>query len=180
MFLAVFSIVGGYVGVPHILGGANYFEEFLKPVMHQANNLQADSHLLTPAGHSAAIEIILMISSVILVLISIYLAWYLYRKNTELPGKIRNNLSGVHYVLHGKYFVDELYSVIIVKPLIGGSLFLWKIVDVFIIDGLINGLAIVIGDISSGLRTIQTGRLRTYTAVFLTGVIVLILFALMR
>jgi NADH-quinone oxidoreductase subunit L len=117
IFLAVLSIAGGYVGVPHILGGANYFEEFLKPVMNHTNNIQTDSHLLTSAGHSATIELVLMISSIVLILISIYLAWYLYRINTDLPGKLRKNLSGLHHVLHGKYFIDELYGVIIVKLL---------------------------------------------------------------
>jgi len=180
MLLAVLSIVGGYVGIPHILGGVNHFEHFLEPVLKAGQNLPITEHILTSGSHSAATELILMASSVLLVLISIYLAWYLYRKNTAMAGKLRTSLSGLHKLLHGKYFVDEFYGAVVVRPIVNGSLFLWKIVDVFIIDGLINGLAVVIGDISTSLRTIQTGRLRTYATIFLAGVVILLLFVLLR
>ncbi len=180
MLLAVLSIVGGYVGIPHVLGGVNYFENFLEPVLHAGQNLPAATHVLTSGSNSAGTELLLMGSSVLLVLLSIYLAWYLYRKNTDLSGKLRNSMSGLHKLLLGKYFIDELYGAVIIRPIVNGSLFLWKIVDVFIIDGLINGLAVVVGDISTGLRTVQTGRLRTYATIFLAGVVVLLLFVLLR
>lgn len=180
MFLAVLSIVGGYVGIPHVLGGINYFEKFLEPVLHAGQNLPVTAHILTSESNSAGTELLLMASSVILVLLSIFLAWYLYRKNTELTGKLRTSMSGLHKLLHGKYFIDELYGAVIIRPIVNGSLFLWKIVDVFLIDGLINGLAVIVGDISTGLRTIQTGRLRTYATIFLAGVVVLLLFVLLR
>jgi NADH-quinone oxidoreductase subunit L len=76
--------------------------------------------------------------------------------------------------------VDEIYGATIVRPLVNGSLFLWKIFDVIIIDGLINGLATLIGDISTGLRPAQTGKLRTYATVFLAGVIILIAVFVLR
>ncbi len=180
MLLAVLSIVGGYVGIPHVLGGINYFENFLEPVLHAGQNLPVATHVLTSGSYSTGTELLLMASSVILVLLSIILAWYLYRKNTDLSGKLRTSMSGLHKLLLGKYFVDELYGAVIIRPIVNGSLFLWKIVDVFLIDGLINGLAVVIGDISTGLRTVQTGRLRTYATIFLAGVVVLLLFVLLR
>ena len=148
--------------------------------MHAGQNLPAYGHYLTSESHSVTVEYILMISSVLIVLISIYLAWFLYRKNKELSGTLRSRFSGLHKLLHGKYFIDELYGAIIVRPLVNGSLFLWKIVDVFIIDGMINGLAVVIGDISTGLRNIQTGKIRTYATVFLAGVILILLFTLLK
>ncbi|MCP4705849.1 MAG: NADH-quinone oxidoreductase subunit L, partial [candidate division Zixibacteria bacterium] len=167
MFLAVLSVIGGYVGIPHVLGGVNYFEHFLEPVFQAGQNIPVASHMLTSGAHSAGTELGLMAGSVLLVLVSIYLAWYLYRKNTALTGKLKTSMSGLHKLLHGKYFIDELYGAVIIRPIVNGSLFLWKIVDVFIIDGLINGLAVVIGDISTGLRTVQTGRLATYATIFL-------------
>jgi NADH-quinone oxidoreductase subunit L len=173
MALAVLSLIGGYVGIPHVLGGGNQFEQFLEPVMHHGSSETA-GHVLTAAGHGTSTELILMISSVVLVLIALYMAYYFYKKNTTAAGKLRQSLSFVHKVLHGKYFVDEFYGAVIVRPLVNGSLFLWKMIDVFVIDGIANGLAILIGDISKGVRPVQTGQLRTYVTIFLAGVIVLI------
>jgi len=180
--LAVLSLIGGYVGIPHVLGGGNHFEKFLEPVMkgvHGAGG-HGEHALAATGGHSTTTEFILMGGSVLLVLIAIYLAFYFYRKNTALTGKLRDSFSGLHKILYGKYFVDEIYDTIIVRPIIGGSLFLWKVFDVVIIDGLLNGLAIVIGDISRGLRPAQSGLVRTYATVFLVGVIAVVGYLILR
>ncbi len=172
--LAILSIIGGYIGIPHILGGGNQFEKFLEPVMKGLRPSGGEEHALASSGYSATTELFLMIGSVVLILISIYLAYYLYLRNTALVGRIQKSISGVHKIIYGKFFVDELYNAVIVRPLVVGSLFLWKIVDVIFIDGLLNGLAILIGDVSLGVRKVQSGALRRYTTVFLVGVIVII------
>ncbi len=177
--LAVLSIIGGWVGIPHVLGGDNRFEKFLEPVigiMHSGGS----EHTLASAGSNTGTEMVLMIGSVILILISIYAAYYLYLKNIAAVGRIRNALSGLHNILLNKYYVDEIYGAIIVRPLVNGSIFLWKIVDVMIIDGIANGLAALIGFVSSDVRGIQTGNLRTYVTVFLGGAIVLIGYFILR
>jgi len=181
MVLALLSVIGGYVGIPHVLGGVNRFEQFLHPVMKGLHGGGGEAgHALASAGHSAGTELTLMIGSVGLIVVAIYLAYYLYLKNIDLAGRLRNNLSGVHKLLHGKYFVDEIYGALIIRPLINGSLFLWKIVDVFIIDGIANGLAIFVGDVSRGLRPAQTGTMRTYATMILAGAVVIIGYFILR
>ncbi|PKK82191.1 MAG: NADH-quinone oxidoreductase subunit L [candidate division Zixibacteria bacterium HGW-Zixibacteria-1] len=172
--LAILSIIGGYVGIPHLLGGGNRFEKFLEPVMKGLPHSGEGEHTLASAGNNATTELVLMAGSVVLVLIFIYLAYHFYIKNIAAAGKLKNSLSGIHKLLYGKYFIDELYDVIIVTPLVVGSKFLWKIFDVLIIDGFINGMAVVIGDISTSLRPAQSGVLRTYTTIFLVGVVVIL------
>jgi NADH-quinone oxidoreductase subunit L len=137
-------------------------------------------HLAIAAAHNTSTELLLMAASVILVLISVYLGYYLYRKNISAAGSLKNRFSAIHTILHGKYFVDEFYGAAIVRPIVNGSLFLWKIFDVFVIDGIANGLATIIADISRGLRPVQTGRLRTYATIFLTGAIILIGYFIFR
>jgi NADH-quinone oxidoreductase subunit L len=171
--LAVLSIIGGYVGIPHILGGGNQFEKFLEPVMKGVHH-GGEEHALASSGHSAGTELTLMFGSVALILVSIYLSYYLYVKNVALVGRLRNSVSGIHKIIYGKFFIDELYNAIIIRPLVGGSLFLWKIVDVVLIDGVLNGLAILIGDVSLGARKMQSGQLRRYATVFLAGVVIII------
>jgi len=181
MALAVLSVIGGWIGIPHVLGGGNQFEKFLEPVMAGAGyHVEEVEHALASGGHSAAVELILMAGSVVLVLIFIYLAFYLYNKNIAAAGKLRNSFGGIHKLLYGKYFIDELYGAVIIRPLINGSLFLWKVFDVIIIDGLLNGLATLIGDMSRGLRPVQTGNMRTYATIFLLGVIFIIGYVLLR
>jgi len=177
--LGVLSVVGGYIGIPAVLGGANHFEHFLEPVMHGPQH-EAVQHALMASGHDTGLELTLMASSIVIVLISILIAFYLYRKNLDLTGKLRNSLSAIHKLLHGKYFVDEIYNAMVVRPLINFSLFLWKIIDVFIIDGIANGLATIMGDVSTVIRPVQSGRIRTYATIFLFGVIVLVGIFLVR
>ncbi len=177
--LAVLSIIGGYVGIPHVLGGGDNFNKFLEPVMKGIHG-EAVEHALLSAGHSAALELVLMITSVGVVSLFIFLAYYFYRKNSTAMGQIRQKFSWLHKVLFGKYFIDEFYGLVIVRPLVNFSLFLWKIFDVIIIDGLINGMATIIGDISTVLRPVQSGKVRSYATIFVIGVMVLIGYFVIR
>jgi NADH-quinone oxidoreductase subunit L len=108
------------------------------------------------------------------VLISIYGAFYFYRKNTGAATSLREKLSGLHQLLLNKYYVDEIYGAIVVRPTVYFSLFLWKIVDVLLIDGLLNGLAKLTRDVSDALRYSQPGRLRAYATAFVAGVVVVV------
>ncbi len=171
--LGVLSLVGGYVGMPHIFGVTNWFEEWLHPVMSGPSHETA-SHALAAAGHSAASEWILMGASVALVAMSIYLAFYFYRKNIGAATSLARKLSGIKTMLANKYYVDELYGATVIRPTIYFSLFLWKIVDVIVIDGALNGLAKLWRDFSDGLRYSQSGQLRSYATMFIVGVVILI------
>jgi NADH-quinone oxidoreductase subunit L len=173
MALAVLSIIGGFVGMPHVFLVTNYFEEWLSPVMKGVNH-EAASHALASAGESAAAEWILMGASVLLVLTSIYLAYYFYRKNIAAATRLAGSLGGVKRTLLNKYYVDEFYGAVVVRPLVNFSVFLWKIVDVIIIDGTLNGLTVLWRDISDTLRHMQSGQLRNYATIFSIGVVLLV------
>ncbi|HOP08092.1 MAG TPA: NADH-quinone oxidoreductase subunit L [candidate division Zixibacteria bacterium] len=177
--LAVLSVIGGFVGVPHIFFGAtNYFENWLEPVMSGPSQ-QAAVHALASAGGDTGMEVTLMTATVILVLLAIFVARLFYKQKPELATQWQQKLSGVHRVLLNKYYVDELYGAAVVKPLIGFSKFLWHVFDESIIDGLINGLASVYSEMSQRLRHCQTGRVRTYATVFVIGVVALVAYLLL-
>lgn len=178
--LAVLSVIGGYIGIPHVLGGGNTFEKFLDPVMKGESVAEGSRAVSTAALSNGTMDMILMLVSTALILLSIYLAYRFYMKRPEIATRLRRALDSIYRLLYGKYYVDEAYQALIVRPLIIGSTFLWKIFDMVIIDGLINGLAVALGEFSIGLRTVQTGSIRTYTAVFVIGVILLIGFIVIR
>jgi len=174
--LAVLSVVGGWIGIPHVLGGGAWFENFLEPVMASASGAGQEA-----AGHAdVSLEYILMAVAVVLVLASIYAAYNLYVKNPARAGSIRKSLSGLHKAVYNKYWVDEFYGATIVRPVVNGSIFLWKIADVLIIDGIANGLARLVGDMSETFRRMQAGYLRGYLTVFLIGVVLVIGFLVVR
>ncbi len=171
--LAVLSVVGGFVGMPHIFGVTNYFERWLEPVMAGASH-EAASHALASAGENTGTEWALMVLSVGLVLVAIYLAYHFYYRNINAATSLRQRLSGVHKVIYNKYYGDEIYGAVVVRPVINTALFFWKFIDVIIIDGLANGLARVTRDISDVLRYSQSGRIRSYATMFVVGVLIVI------
>ncbi len=178
MALAVLSVIGGWIGMPHIFGVANYFEHWLEPVMGHGGHVSV-SHASAALSGSAGMEWMLMAASVVLVLIAIFIARQFYNKRPELATAWKERFSGMHRVLLNKYYVDELYGAIVVRPVVVLSLFLWKIVDVIFIDGFINGLATVYDDISHVFRRSQSGLVRGYATVFVVGVVIIVAYLVM-
>jgi NADH-quinone oxidoreductase subunit L len=173
IILAALSIVGGWIGIPHALGGGAWFEKFLEPVMAHGGHDAA-------VNHNAALEYGLMAITIVLVALSIYLAYYLYQKNIAKAGSLKESFAAVHRAIYNKYWVDEFYGATIVRPVINGSIFLWKIIDVLVIDGIANGLAQLVGDMSQTFRRMQAGYLRGYLAAFLVGIVLVIGFLVVR
>lgn len=177
MVLAVLSVIGGWIGMPHIFGATNYFEHWLEPILAKSTE-PAHHAALASGGGDVGMEWTLMVASVLLVGVSIFLAYLFYNKKTELATAWANKMSGLKTLLLNKYYVDEFYGAIVVRPILYVSLFLWKVFDVVIIDGFINGMASTYDDFSESLRAGQTGRVRTYATLFVAGVVLIIAFVL--
>lgn len=179
VILAVLSAVGGFVGVPAAMGGSNHFEHFLEPVIAHAqphgaaaaHGVAAAEQAAVPAAkaeehHDTSTELALAGFSILLGLIGIAVGFAVFGKNP---------LKKMPKILEDKYKVDELYDEVIVTPIETLSREgLWKVVDVKIIDGAVNGAAKLFGGLSGILRHTQTGFARNYAAVILVGAIVVI------
>ncbi len=167
LMLAVLSIVGGYVGVPHVLSGHNYFEEFLEPIFAAAN-----SKMALPMHNGWMFEIILMGASVAIGLLGMYAGYTIYTKRTDVAEKTAKKFSGAYKLLYNKYFVDEAYNALVVNPIKQTSdKFLWKIFDVKIIDNTLNYSAKFVEMTSNIFRRIQTGVVQSYAVVFVAGIL---------
>ena len=171
--LAILAVIGGVIGIPKLIGDSlgisNSFEHWLAPVFVPAMALMPQS-----AGHhSSAIEWSLMGITILVAVVAILMARHFYLKTPESAGKLGASLPGIYRLLNGKYFVDEIYHKLVVRPIYVGSMILWKVVDVLIIDGLINGGAYFMGGLSSVIRRVQNGRLTGYATVFTLGVLAL-------
>ncbi len=168
--LAVLSVIGGFIGVPYSLGGSNHIEHWLDPIFESANSkMRLVPHDVAP------VEYVLMAVSVGIALAGIWLAYTWYTQKKEVPERLAVNNPAAYNLLLNKYKVDELYDTVFVTPIQKSSdLFLWKIFDVKIVDGIVNGLPKLIGMFSGVARKVQTGIAQSYVFVFLIGVVAIV------
>src|SRR3984957_2026633 len=169
--LAILSVCGGWMAAPALIGGVNHFQHFLAPVLTTG----ADSSAAGAEGSGGGGEILkaLIGAPVIAGLLGFLLAWWFYIKSTEAPKKLANMLSGLYKLLLGKYFIDELYFAVIVRPLVWISdKVLWHVVDEGAIDGTVNGVAFVSRETGDRLRRTSTGNIRSYATWIVVGVVV--------
>ena len=172
--LAVLSAVGGFLGVPHVLGHPlhipNLIEEWLSPIF-------AGGVALLPVhdGDHTQLEFMLMGSSIVLAIAGIMFARNLYAGGTERARALGAKFSGVYKLLWNKWYVDEIYQFAFVGSIYTASKdFLWKIVDVVIIDGVVNGSARAVGASAGMLRKVQSGVAQNYALLMMVGIVVLI------
>ncbi len=104
----------------------------------------------------------------------ILLAWFMYIRNPELPRIFARENKRLYFFLLNKWYFDEIYDRLIVKPLLRASRAYWKIGDATIIDGVPNGLAAMAAGGARQAVRLQTGSLASYAFVMLIGVVVLV------
>jgi len=123
----------------------------------------------------------LMAVSVAAALGGIAIAAFFFLKNKRAAEEMANRFGGVHRVLEHKYYVDDIYDAAIVQPiLIVSREGLWKILDVRVIDGAVNGVAEIVAGSSGLLRRFQTGSVRAYAQALLLGVVLILGYYLWR
>ncbi len=110
----------------------------------------------------------LSIVAVVAATAGLIVAWRMY------TGKVKRGPSdGLHKILYNKYYVDELYQAVIVGPLVWLSRnVLWKVVDVGVIDGTVNGIAHGTTAVGDTVRQTQSGNTRSYAVWVLVGALV--------
>jgi len=173
LILAILAAIGGYVGVPHF----NLIDKFLDPVF--SHEVTAGVPGVEEAGF--ALEMVLIVVSSAVALLGIYLAARIYLRRPQVADQLSERLKPVYSLLYNKYFVDEIYDTIFVRPIHWLSQnFMWKFFDVKIIDGLVNFFPRLFATIASGLRRWQTGVIQSYAVSILIGLVVVLGYLLLR
>lgn len=166
VFLAIPSIlVGVLFGFPLDNGFIHHFlGETLTPVTQALH------------GHGAHHEpnYVLVVLSILVASFGIFVAYLFYVKKPELPGKTVATFRPVHKFFLNKWYFDELYDAAIVQPIVTTSKFLWRGVDVYVIDFTVNAFGWVPKTLGGIFRHVQTGRIQTYVFTMVAGVIVLV------
>jgi NADH-quinone oxidoreductase subunit L len=167
MVLAILSIIGGYIGVPHALGGHNNFHQWLSPLIAERGAGHTTEHFGVPTA-----EYVLMVLSVVIAFAGILLAknWYLGKSSlVESLGK-----SGMQRTLYNKYWVDQIYDKTISQPFVTLSEIFAKYFDQGGVDGAVNGIGSLVSGIGGVVRRVQTGVVQNYALMMGCGVVLLV------
>jgi len=159
------------VAAPPFWGGVDHFAAFLNPVFgtHEAAEglSEAQAHVL---------ELWLACVAVVSALIGLGIAFWLYLKQPGKPEQLAKSLQPVYKTLYNKYYVDEIYAAVIVRPLVWLSEnVLWKVVDVEAIDGTVNGIAHGATAVGDTVRHTQSGNTRSYAVWVVVGALAVII-----
>ena len=190
--LAVLSIIGGFVGWPYLLLGSNRLERFLEPVFENPLALEA-------RAYSHGFEFGLMALSVAVAVLGIYIAYQMYQKQPNLPGRVAAAAGAGYRLLLNKYYVDELYEALLVNrakdlgnaaaafdlAVVDGGVNgvgwttriaaeLSRLWDLWVIDGLVNLMAFGVKVCSYPVRVLQTGLVQNYALFIVLGVLALL------
>lgn len=162
VILAVLSVIGGFAGLPEILneklGTQHYLEHFLSPVVSDRQG-HAVSH---------STEYILLAVSILAIGIACIIAANMYRRYrySEAPS------AGIGRAMENKWYVDELYDAIIVRPLKWLAGFFNDIIEKTGIDGLVNGVGRAVQYSGRQLRLLQSGQVGTYVLLMVVSLVI--------
>jgi NADH-quinone oxidoreductase subunit L len=184
--LAILSVFGGWINVPIALheGWVGLFgalpmgeglHHWLEPIVASATEIRAEHvgafHETSPFGGG---EMAWATISTVLAAIVVATSVVLISKWRILPATESAEPTGLQLVLYKKWYVDELYDRVVLRPIVGGSRFLWKVVDAGIVDGIVNAT----GALSRGFgylgSLVQTGAVNTYAFILTVGVVLIL------
>jgi NADH-quinone oxidoreductase subunit L len=182
--LAIGAILAGYIGVPHALGGANHIEHFLEPsfeVHHVVDEGPAGVEAPMRVEEEERLELALMAVSTAVALGGIGLAVFFFLRRRDAADRVAERFAGLHKVLLNKYYVDEAYDAVFVRPILRASEeTMWRRMDAGVIDGAVNGAGSVVEAGSAAIRRLQTGSVRSYAASIFVGAVLVIGYYLWR
>lgn len=151
--LAVLSTLGGVINLPHLQWLGHRFHELVK-------------HPDLREGVSHSMEYVLMGVSTLGAILGVSLGWFAYRKVSA------KSLSKSPALLANKWYVDEVYDAVVVRPLVAFSKSLWKVFDVGVIDRMVVGTGRVSARAGAALRVVQNGSLQVYAVTTVLGLLV--------
>ena len=171
ILLAILSVFGGFINIPTIFGGNAGLSNFLAPVFAGSNAVMEHE---TPLSHGT--EWLLMGVTLAGVLVMVFWAYHRYitRQHGLSPDDSRRSLP-VRLISH-KYYVDELYRAIVVKPILWLSQMLHEIVELRIIDRIVNGMGTMVVWTGNTIRYVQTGNVGFYMFIMILGIMLILFF----
>ncbi len=159
--LALLSVFGGLLNLPHFLPGAGWLHHFLAPVFEHAEVAFPEHNPL---------EFPLMGLTLALVAASVGAAYHLYVQAPERPAALAARFKALYTGSLNKWFVDEIYEKTLLTPIVTVSRqVLWAVVDAQIIDGIVNGAASTAQGLGRLHGQLLSGRVQVYAISIAAG-----------
>jgi NADH-quinone oxidoreductase subunit L len=174
--LAVLATLGGFLGLPRVLGGGAWFQEWVSGAL--TGEVHAAAHGEAAAG-SAGFQLALMALSVGLALAGLWLARRWYLRPEPLPEVPAVRIPGLWKVLRGKYYFDEFYFLFISSPLRNASKWLYRAFDVAGIDGVVHGTGETTLWAAGRTGGLQRGHVGGYALALAAGAILILLWVIL-
>ncbi|MCS6818794.1 MAG: NADH-quinone oxidoreductase subunit L [Chitinophagales bacterium] len=161
IILALLALIGGIMGIPEALGGSHWLKHFLAPVTGENTH---SGHALT---HQT--ELVLMAVAALAALASIVFAYVRFVKQHTLPPR-EGEERGIARIIYRKYYVDEIYELLFVKPVLALSVAAYELFDILLLDGMVNQMGRMTQRQGRWFRRIQTGNTGFYLIVMALAV----------
>jgi NADH-quinone oxidoreductase subunit L len=175
IILAILSVIGGLLNIPALFGGNSWLNNFLLPVFIGGI---AKVGLLAETAPHVSMEITLMVVAVAGALIAIAFAWFKFVKSSVIPVEDGEKRPALSNLLYRKYYIDEIYHAIIEKPVLYLSTILHNI-DVYVIDGIVNGFGKLTVWVGTKSRALQAGTIGFYLVAMVLSIIAFLVLGLM-
>ncbi|NIJ56022.1 NADH-quinone oxidoreductase subunit L [Dyadobacter arcticus] len=176
IILAVLSAVGGFIGVPEALHGTHYLAEFMSPLYDAARQANPLAFEATTLSHSE--EYLLMGVSVAVAAVSGIVAYVMYVQKASVPAPDTTEKSALQKLVYNKYYVDELYDAVFVKPVKTLSNILYSFGE-FFIDLFVNAFVRLTSFLAGQLRKTQSGSTGDYVFAMVLGIVALLFWKLL-
>lgn len=166
--LAVLALLGGFVGLPSVLG-TNLFEQFLEPVFHER-----------ALEISPALEWTLIGISTVAAIVGILIALRFYIGTPKIPARLTSYYPWLYKLWANKYWVDQVYDYAVARPGRWLANALWVDVDGRVINGIADGVGRAFRNLGGVVRSLQGGYARVYALAMLIGIVLVVAFVVTR
>ena len=165
--LAVLSAIGGLMNVPEVLGGSARLAEFMSPLFDQAR--QANPALFEANALDHGTELLLMSVSAGVAIVMAVVAYVMYVRNASVPASDAIARSLPQQVVYGKYYIDELYENLIIRPIRGLGDAFYSLGE-FVIDAVVGGVAWSVRGSAGVFRRVQSGSIGLYVLLMVLSI----------
>ena len=164
--LAIFSAAGGLINLPEFAGGHEFLAHWLAPILPASEGLGEVSFLSLEMG-----------APLLAAFLPAFLAIYLFGIQKSVPASDQE-ITGIQKIVYNKFYIDELYDTVFVKPISMMSVFFHQIIDFLVIDLFVEGIGRFVKYSSSEFRKAQTGNVGFYLFMIVLSISVILFFSL--
>lgn len=184
--LGILAIVGGFVGIPALIGHSIHVPHVLNEIWlsaegheahgeHAAGLIQNSQHMLHAMHEHHSMEYILLPLSALIAMGMVFFAYNFYKEH-DLAGdaKVRRFFGPLYEAMENKFYLDEFYQTYILDPFVwaGQNIVVWF--DKNIVDGFVNGAAEVTASVGDVFRRLQSGFVSNYATIISIGVVLML------